>query len=295
MKADGRENPRLFGVIGHPIGHSLSPMMQNAAFNALGLPHHYHAFDVLPEHLETAIQSMRVLGINGFNVTIPHKEKIMPFIDKVDEEAASIGAVNTIIRTNEGKLKGYNTDGAGYVQSLVDETGVQLVESHPLLIGAGGAAKSIAVYLLKSGCPHITIANRTLSKAKQLAEQLDRYIEKKDLLSHVHVLEWSDSLSVKDQPYTLFINTTPKGMWPHTDVLPVTLYNIESDIIVSDIVYNPLKTTFLEQAEAQGSIIHQGLGMFIYQGAFAFDYFVQKKAPIDVMRQVVLNHLQRDV
>ena len=141
----------LFGLLAHPAGHSMSPLMHNTAFKHLGLEHHYHAFDVAPAQLPAALEGLKALGIGGVNVSIPHKEAVIPYLDEVDAEARVIGAVNTIVLEDD-RLKGYNTDGAGYVRSLIAETNVDLAKARILLLGAGGAAKGISLYLLKEGC-----------------------------------------------------------------------------------------------------------------------------------------------
>jgi shikimate dehydrogenase len=282
----------LFGLFAHPVHHSLSPVMHNAAFTELGLAHYYQAFDIHPEQLESAIQGIRALGIRGVNVSIPHKENVIPYLDEIDDEARIIGAVNTIVHQRDGSLKGYNTDGAGYVQSLLAETGIPLPQTQTLLLGAGGAAKGIAVYLLKNGCSQLTITNRTAEKASELALQLERYIQQQGLKGRVHAIDWSEA-SQESSNYHLIVNTTPIGMWPHSGQAPISLQGINANTIVSDIIYNPLTTQFLKEAAQQGARTHQGLGMFIYQGALAFEYFTGKQAPVNRMKAVVLERLQQ--
>lgn len=286
--------PRLFGVLGHPVAHSLSPMMHNAAYEALHMPYHYHAYDVHPDHIQHAIQGMRALGVDGVNVTIPHKQLVMPYLDEIDEEAQAIGAVNTIVRDEQGRLIGYNTDGAGYVKSLISETKIELKHTSALLIGAGGAAKALGIYLLKSGCPQVSITNRTQEKAEQLAAHLQQYAQKQGYSSDMTVTPWKTNIDVTAQPYQLIINTTSVGMWPHTEQLPVQLTNLHEQVVVSDIVYNPLQTSFLEEAHKQGAMTHGGLGMFIFQGLLSFEYFTGEHGPLDIMRTVVLEHLERN-
>jgi shikimate dehydrogenase len=283
---------KLFGIFAHPVHHSMSPLMHNSVYNKLELPYHYQPFDVLPDQLEHAVKSMKVLGISGVNVSIPHKERVIPLLDEVDEEAKLIGAVNTIVLQEDGRLKGYNTDGAGYVESLLIETDVELSQSNALILGAGGAAKGIAVYLLKNGCARITIANRTTEKAVHLAEQLNHYTIKANLKGEVCSLNW-DEVSTDVSSFTLIVNTTPLGMWPNTEQTPINLKNLTAGTIVSDIVYNPLLTRFLEEAKDKGATIHQGLGMFIYQGVLAFKYFTGSQAPVEYMKEVVLKKLQQ--
>lgn len=278
---------KLFGLIAHPVEHSLSPLMHNEAYKALMLPHHYQAFNVVPDQLEAAIQAMKTLEIGGLNVSIPHKERVCTYVDEVDAEAAIIGAVNTIVRTPEGRLQGFNTDGEGYVRSLLAETKVDLSKANILLLGAGGAAKAIGVYLLKMGANQLTISNRTQARAAQLQAQLQAY--KRVAEVRTATLE---SLEENLSAYTLIIHTTPAGMWPNVEETPISLKGIRSGAIVSDIVYNPLRTAFLQEAERRGAIVHEGLGMFIYQGALAFERFTGVEAPVQVMKQTVWDHLQ---
>jgi shikimate dehydrogenase len=284
--------PRLFGVMAHPVGHSLSPLMHNAAFRALNLPHHYHAFDVPESKCKEAVQALNVLGLHGVNVTIPLKTTIMPELDEIDPEARVIGAVNTVVRNDRGILMGMNTDGSGYVRSLTEETGVHLPDMHAFIIGAGGAAKAIAVYLIKNGCRQLTIVNRTINKAEQLAELLRAYAADREWPVQVHVRPLPQVINAREVPYSLYINTTSRGMWPHVHEVPVRLHQLSPRTVVSDIVYNPLQTRFLKEAEEQGALIHPGLGMFIYQGALAFEHFTGQNAPVEVMRKVVLDVLQ---
>lgn len=283
---------KLFGIIAHPVHHSLSPVMHNAAFAELGLHHYYHAFDVQPLHLKAAIEAMKNLGIAGVNVSIPHKEKVIQYLDEIDDEAKAIGAVNTILLQEDGRLKGYNTDGAGYLQSLVAETEINLPQTKALLLGAGGASKGIAVYLIKHGCREITIANRTRNKAEELSIQLEEYMNDHGIVGKIACIEWKEASSSSIN-FNLIVNTTPIGMWPNIEIVPIHLDHLESNTIVSDIVYNPLQTLFLAQAEQKGARIHQGLEMFIYQGALAFEYFTGEKAPVDRMREVVLERLKQ--
>lgn len=282
---------KLFGILAHPAGHSMSPLMHNTAFAHLGLGHHYHAFDVPPQDLPTALAGLRTLGISGVNVTIPHKEAVIPFLDELDYEAKLIGAVNTIVLEEDGRLKGYNTDGAGYVRSLVTETELDLTGANILLLGAGGAAKGISIYLLKGGCPRLTIANRTSARAKELEQQLLEYIALNKLKADIDVQKWEEVEHVIHD-YNVIINTTPMGMWPNVNDTPISLQQVLPGTIVSDIVYNPLKTKFLQIAEEKGAIIHEGLGMFVYQGAIAFELFTGETAPVEIMRKVVLERLK---
>ncbi|NOU72392.1 shikimate dehydrogenase [Paenibacillus sp. LMG 31458] len=268
----------LYGVFGDPIRHSRSPIMLNRAFQEAGINAVYAAFHVRPDELGDAVRGIRALGYRGINVTIPHKVEVMQYLDEIDEGARIVGAVNTIVN-EAGKLIGYNTDGIGYVRSLKEETGIELKGKSVLLLGAGGAARGVAYALAKEGAGRIYIANRTKERALELANTISSYTEAiglgMDELGHV----------VDEVQFVL--NTTSAGMHPHVEELPLPLELLRSHHLVSDLIYNPRITRFLREAEARGARIHGGLGMFIYQGAFAFEYWTGTPAPVAAMRQVV--------
>lgn len=268
----------LYGVFGDPIRHSRSPIMLNRAFKEAGINAVYAAFHVRPDELGDAVRGIRALGYRGINVTIPHKVEVMQYLDEIDEGASIVGAVNTIVN-EAGKLIGYNTDGIGYVRSLKEETGIELKGKSVLLLGAGGAARGVAYALAKEGAGRIYIANRTKERALELADTINSYTEAiglgMDELGHV----------VDEVQFVL--NTTSAGMHPHVEELPLPLELLRSHHLVSDLIYNPRITRFLREAEARGARIHGGLGMFIYQGAFAFEYWTGTPAPVAAMRQVV--------
>lgn len=273
----------LYGVIGDPIRHSRSPIMLNRAFADTSTNAVYVAFHVLPDQLQHAIEGMRAFGIKGLNVTIPHKEQVMAYLDEIDEGARYIGAVNTIVN-RDGKLIGYNTDGIGYVRSLQEETGVTLAGKRILVIGAGGAARGVVYALLQKQPEQVTIVNRTKDRAVRLAH---------DMADHgkVEGMGWDDLGDIMNE-VEIVINTTSLGMHPQIDTIPLDPKWLNESHLVSDLVYNPLKTRFLEEAEKLGCRIHGGLGMFIYQGAYAFEYWTGKQAPVKSMREVVLSSLE---
>lgn len=274
----------LTGVFGHPVAHSMSPLMHNLAFEELGLNMRYAAFDVEPERLQDAVNGIRALNFRGVNVTIPHKVKIMDYLDELDEEAKEIGAVNTVVN-DRGKLIGYNTDGRGYIASLVKETGTLLQGQRVLVIGAGGAARAIVVSLARSGVERIWVANRTLEKAEALAAAAAHHTEV-DAVS-------SDRVRDLAAEATILINATSVGMHPHTEETPIDASLLHASLVVSDLVYNPLKTKLLLDAEKAGAQTHGGLGMLIHQGALAFQYWTGEEAPVDLMQKTVLSRLER--
>jgi shikimate dehydrogenase len=272
----------FYGVLGDPIRHSRSPLMLGTAFEAAGINAVYGAFHVLPDRLKGAIDGIRSLGFRGVNVTIPHKVQVMEYLDEIDGTARAAGAVNTIVN-RDGLLIGYNTDGIGYVRSLKEETGAKLEGARILLLGAGGAARGVALALAGERPERLWIANRTREKADALAEELSRLTD-----THSIAMDGIDHIIGK---VDIIINTTSIGMHPQTEHTPIAPHLIREGTVVSDLIYNPLITKLLKEAEPRGAIIHSGLGMFVYQGAYAFEYWTGKTAPIDAMRDAVLASL----
>jgi len=274
-------NTTMYGVIGDPILHSKSPIMLNRAFREMGVNAAYSAYHVTVGQLGDAIRGFRALSFGGVNVTIPHKLEVMAFLDEIDEDARLIGAVNTIVN-REGRLIGYNTDGIGYVRSLLEETGFQAKGKRILMIGAGGAARGVTYALARQEPSVIWIANRTREKAVELAHSLSEYAECQGI-----GLDELDGVDAVD----LIVNNTPSGMHPHIDELPVEEAwierHIDASVTVSDLIYNPRETKLLRLSAARGARTHSGLGMFIHQGAYAFEYWTGLKAPIQAMRETV--------
>lgn len=269
----------LLGVMGDPIGHSKSPAMHDAAIKALGLSGAYVPLHIRPQGLGDAIQAIKALGFRGVNVTIPHKVEVMKYLDVVDEGAQRIGAVNTIVNDN-GKLTGYNTDGIGYVRSLKDEACPDLKGKRIVVIGAGGAARGIIYALIGEGPEKISIVNRTSAKALALAEEWGSLAD----LRGYGEEQAGEALSDAD----VIINTTSVGMFPRVSELPIPSESIREGTVVSDLIYNPLKTELLRQGELRRCTIHGGLGMFINQGAYAFEYWTGLTAPVQAMKEAVL-------
>jgi len=259
---------RVFGIIGDPVSHSLSPLMHNTAFQALGIKAVYGAFQVKKEDLEKAISGLRALNISGVSVTIPHKEEVIPFLDEVDERALRIGAVNTILN-EEGRLKGFNTDWIGVLKAF-EEEGVEVKGKKVVILGAGGASRAVIFALKEGGAKEIVIYNRTYEKAKRLAE-----------IFQVKALPWEALSQAKGD---IIIQTTSVGLksW-ESPVGKEVLKNFE---VAMDIVYLPLKTKFLQEAERYCKII-DGLKMLLYQGVEQFKLFTGKEPPIDLMRKVL--------
>ncbi len=274
---------KVAGIFGYPIGHTYSPKMHNAAFGQLGLDYIYLPFQVAPDKLGQAVESIRALNMAGVNITVPHKQKVIPFLDELTEEAGLLGAVNTILH-KDGRLIGYNTDGRGFVSSLEADAGIDVCGKNILLIGAGGAAQALGISLATAGAGCISIANRTISKAKELADRLKRAYNGSDIhylgLSGKHL---SDVIGQAD----IIINCTSIGL-KADDNPPISTDALHAGQLVCDLIYNPAKTKLLEQAQLKGASILNGLGMLIYQGAAAFEIWTGKKAPVDTMRHAIM-------
>lgn len=274
---------KIYGLLGHPVGHSMSPLIHNDAFNVLGIDAAYHAFDVHPDQLKQAVDGIRALGLSGCNVTVPHKVAVMEYLDEVDEEARLIGAVNTIVN-EDGKLKGYNTDGRGYVESLLEKAQSSLSNKRILLVGAGGAARGVLVALLKEGIAHVSITNRTLEKAKPLLAIAN------ELKTDARLLSLEEAEALLNQ-YDVIINTTSVGMSPNISDTPLSINSLKTGVIVSDLIYNPLETHFLQEAGKQGAEIANGVAMFVNQAALSFEYWTGIRPDRKKMEQLVLRQL----
>ncbi len=269
---------KLVALIGHPVEHSLSPIMQNAAFRDKNLNYVYLAFDVLPEKLKYVIDGAKALGIVGFNVTIPHKIEIIKYLDKLDKSAELIGAVNTIKVDKEAI--GYNTDGIGARKALEEKIG-KVENKNILIFGAGGAARAVAFELAKNN--NIIIANRTLDKAKKLAEEIIEKLGKNsDEVKYVPL-----NTDLKD--VDIVINATSVGM--KKDDKPLATAEQLRGKVVMDLVYNPLETPLLKEAKKVNAIAIDGLGMLIHQGAEAFKIWTGVEPNINVMREAIMKYL----
>ncbi|MBM4762367.1 shikimate dehydrogenase [Bacillus sp. B15-48] len=272
---------KLFGVIGDPIAHSMSPIMHNDLFGYYDIDASYLPFHVHPTNLEEAIKGFKAIGAGGFNVTVPHKTAIIPHLDVIDPLASAIGAVNTVVN-EEGLLTGYNTDGRGFVRAFTDRC-ISLTGKNVLIIGAGGAAKAIYFSMAEAGVKNIDICNRTLVKAEELVEACPYSVQ-----SNLFEVEKAQK---RIEEYDLVIQTTSIGMAPQFEETPLVFTNLKNDCIVTDIIYNPLKTRFLRNAEAMGASIFNGLDMFVYQGALAFEMWTGVFPGTERMKDMVLNQL----
>jgi shikimate dehydrogenase len=224
--------------------------------------------------------------MRGVNVTIPHKVNVIPFLDELSEEASLIGAVNTIVH-EDGRLIGYNTDGIGYISALREETAFAVSGRRVLVLGAGGAARAVAVQMALCGAAKLTIVARQKTKAAELATHLADRTE----MEAVSFVELHERGAAWTSGFDLIVNTTPIGMHPHTEEVPMPTEWLHSGQLISDLIYNPRLTRFLMEAAERGCTVHGGLGMFIHQGAHAFQLWTGLPAPTDVMRQTVESFL----
>lgn len=279
MKITG--DTQVLGIFGCPVKHSLSPLMQNAAIEALGLNYIYIPFEVRPDDLEAAVKGIKALGIAGVNVTIPHKERVIPFLDEITEEARLIGSVNTI-ENESGKLIGHNTDSSGYIRSLREDAGFEPKEKKILVIGAGGAARGIIAGLLMEGASEITIANRTVGKGEMLAKEFgEKFKGIRIAALPLSSLKDPQVLSSID----LIVNTTSMDL---VGEMPEVEFSLTApSVVVSDITYKPPVTPFLKKAQDAGRRTIGGLGMLVYQGAISLEIWTSKKAPVEVMKKAL--------
>ncbi|MDL2246155.1 shikimate dehydrogenase [Methanobrevibacter sp. OttesenSCG-928-K11] len=273
-------NTKVVGLIGNPVEHSLSPVMHNAAFKELNLNYIYLPFMVEDNKLKNVIDGAESLNIKGLNVTIPHKINIIPYLDELDPIAKLIGAVNTIDLKNK---KGYNTDGIGALKAI--EEIISLKNKKIVITGAGGSARAISFQIANENIDNLVIINRNEDKAKSLSED----ILKSNLNENINYNSL-DNLKNELCDADIFIDTTPLGLKPNDK--PIATHDIlHEDLIVNDIVYNPIKTPLLKEAEIANSKTISGIKMLLYQGAESFKIWTGINPPIDVMEEVILKHV----
>jgi len=278
---------RLCGVIGDPIEHTVSPAMHNAAFKKMGLDYWYVAFRVKKEDLGKTIAGMRAPNIRGLNVTIPHKVAVIPFLDELDPLAERIGAVNTIVN-DDGTLTGYNTDATGFLQALL-ERGIEPKGKNVVILGAGGASRAISFILAERGA-HLVILNRQLELdwAEELAGRLSNIFREE--VRSLELVE--ENLARALDKADILVNATSVGMSPNIDETPVASHLLKPDLVVFDVVYNPVKTRLLREAEKAGAETISGVEMLVWQGASAFEKWTGVKAPAKLMREEVIKVLK---
>ncbi len=285
MKITG--TTKLLAVIGHPVSHSLSPLMHNAALTQMGLDYIYVALPIAPDQLPEAIAGLGAIGLAGFNITIPYKQTIIPFLSEVSDRARAVGAVNTVWPTPNG-WHGTNTDVAGFIAPLA-AMGRDWSQTTVVCLGNGGAARAVVVGCDQLGCRQIQVFGRNLEKLGHFHQSW----QASPIATKLSVHPWADLAKAIAQA-DLIVNTTPIGMPPQINVSPLSPSEtaaIRSGTIVYDLIYVPRPTQFLQQAQRQGAIAINGLEMLVQQGAAALRIWTQADIPIDVMRQTLEAHL----
>ncbi|CAN5173730.1 shikimate dehydrogenase [soil metagenome] len=267
-------------IIGDPIEHSMSPVIHNAGYAALGIDDQFvfTAADVKVEHVKEVVEAMHIMNIRGLTCTMPHKIEVMKYLDKIDPVAQKIGAVNTVVNEG-GVLTGYNTDWLGTVTPI--EQIVPLKNKRVALIGAGGAARAMAYGVVTRGAK-LTIFNRTQEKAKELAQEIGSDIETRPM----------ESIGNEIGHFDIILNATNIGMDELSDETPLPKKYIQKHHIVFDAVYSPYETRLLREAKEQGATVIHGTEMLLHQGVSQFELYTGRKAPIDVMRNVLMEKLK---
>lgn len=276
---------RLTCLLGSPVAHSISPMMHNTAFEALGLDYRYLAFDIAPEQLKPVVNALRIMNVRGFNLTMPHKNAMCELCDHLSPAAKLIGAVNTVVNDN-GIFTGYNTDGIGYMQSL-KQANVDVLNKKITILGAGGAATSIFVQAALDGVAEISIFSRRSAfydRAIAITEELKAHSSCK-----INLFDFSDADILKHEisESVLLINGTSVGMAPHTEASIITDPSMfHKNLTVSDVIYNPRETQFLRLARETGCHTLNGLYMLLFQGAEAFRLWTGHDMPVDDIKEL---------
>lgn len=281
-------NTGLAAIIGTDIGHSKSPAMMNAAFQKLGMDAYYYAMNIKEEDFGTVLRALPKMSFIGLTITIPYKIEVMQYLDEMDPLAEIIGAVNTI-QIRDGRMKGFNTDGEGFVRGLEKDLGVDTAGSAFLVIGAGGVSRAIMTVLAsrKSGAANpgrIYLANRTVEKAQALCDKLNEQV------CSCCVPIGMEDIPVYIREADVLVNATNVGMPPMEGQAPLDLSLLRSDLVVADVIYNPEKTALLQEAERLGCRWVNGKSLLIHQGCMAFEIFTDREAPAEEMRKAVFGH-----
>lgn len=287
-KIDGRT--KLVGLLATPIGHSLSPQMHNLGYTLLGLNYAYLAFEVGNDTLKEAVEGMKALGVAGFNVSMPNKMEILPYLDELDDSAKYARASNTVVN-RDGKLIGYNTDGLGYVKNL-EQQGVDLKSKKVTLVGSGGVATPIAIQLAQSGIQELNIFARNdqfFHNAEENVNYINNEMKSFGVKANILALEDKDRFRKEVAESAVLANGTSLGMKPldQLSIVDDTLDVLRKDLVVTDVVYNPQKTKLLKQAEEAGATAINGLGMMLWQGALGFKLFTGEDMPIDDIKKIM--------
>ena len=293
---------QVLGVIGDPIEHTFSPAMHNAGLDALNLNYVYLPFHVKGDRLDECIQGAKAMGIQGLNVTIPHKTNVMKHLDEIDSVASMIGAVNTIQfiydekneSSNEDnsfnvKTKGFNTDGYGCVRAIEEK--ISIKGKKLTVTGAGGAARAVSFQIANSGIEELSLLNRNLSKAESLANDLKTNL--KDIGIDITINAYDlDNLKRELSDSDIFIDTTPIGMYPNVDDKAIASADmLHEELLVNDIVYTPMETSLIKEAKKANALVVPGYKMLLYQGIRSFEIWLDREAPVDVMEKALLDVL----
>ena len=278
--------PQRLGIIGHPIGHSISPVFQQAALDAIGFDGVYQPWDVAPGDVADFVRGLRAPDALGVNVTVPHKEAVIPFLDEVDDWAAAAGAVNTIVN-REGRLTGHNTDGVGFLRALREGAGFEPQGQAALVLGAGGSARGVVYALARAGAARLSIANRTLERAQRLAQMAADSGVAPGFRADARPLSAAADAAAD---VALIVNCTSMGMWhgPDESGAPLPAAAIPAAALVNDLVYNPPETPLLREAARAGASVLGGIQMLVYQGAASFEMWTGQPAPVTVMLQAAV-------
>ena len=280
----------LFALLGCPVSHSLSPIMQNAALSYIGLDARYMAFDVKPEALSQTVRGLLHLGVAGINLTIPHKESVVGSMDELSITAAAVKAVNTVAIDGD-RMIGHNTDVPGILRALTEDAGRDISGERYAVLGAGGAARAVVYALLIGGAAKVYIVNRTVSRAEEVCLDFEAVAG-----GRLHSLSLSD-INVLAGCIDCLINTTSAGMDKNADLSPMDACGydiIKKGMLVYDLIYAPSPTVLLRKAAERGASVMDGLGMLIYQGAESMKIWLDREAPVKAMKQSLLNYLGRD-
>ena len=288
MRISGSRPRSVVGLIGFPLGHTISPAFQQAAFDYHSLPTVYEAWQTPPDGLTAALGRVRQPDCLGMNVTIPHKEAILPLLDSVDEWARQIGAVNTVVNDG-GRLHGHNTDATGFLRALREPGAFEVSGKRVVLVGAGGVARAVVLTLARECAASLAIANRSVARAEALA------VLARSAGLPAEVIDISDEsgLGAAIGAADLLVNATSVGMWHAAPGSPVAAAHLHDRLFVHDLIYNPVETVLLREAERAGARTLNGLSMLVFQGAAAFELWTSRRAPVGLMMARAVDALAR--
>jgi shikimate dehydrogenase len=288
-KWESIDPPVRLGVFGDPVEHSLSPQLQNAALKTCKIDMQYARFQISPDELQSALDLIRELNFVGVNLTTPHKIAASKLMDEIDDNVKRIGAINAV-KIDHAKLRGYNTDGKGFARAVRQEFAVDLRDLRVMILGAGGAARAIALQCALENCERLVITSRTFATAQKLAEELREYFAGPRVLGPVPRLQtipWEEAaIRFQIGHLDLIVNATPLGL-NRSDPSPIPARLLAPHLMVYDTVYREGRTSFVSAAIEAGARAANGLTMLLYQGALAFEIWFEREAPIDAMRKAL--------